>query len=641
MATFTTNQTGNWSASSTWTATPPSGGPGIGDTVVFGGAHTVTIDSAAGPSANGIVKLGTGSGTCLSGSTTGTCTLVIANGNQLWLRGNAISQSGGLFYFSVGTTAGASLIFDPPNNSTQFSITTASGFGAFLASNGTTGQHSTIKTDFTRASGSGVNGFIGDQNRGVYLATYTDFTNLGTSSAWGVCSNAWASDPNPDVTITNCTFTNSNYQFIPLTGYNWDHNLTFQNNSFTSSVGQLADGSHNSCADFAPDHNGSVGTRLVDSNSFDLAVYSISRQIKWTNNCFGGGTQFQPSSAWVDDTYFNNNFVYFDDSSGEIVELFGSAKNCVFYNTHAGGHYILMNVAGSINNCLFMGTGASGNGDLIFPADDSNPSSFKYNICLPSTSTGQSPGVFLSCVSNTQGAITCEHNTYAAYNNDGGMIRTNETLSNYVGEIASCRGNIIWSPSATSKCWAIGVSSSGTNFADAVTVAGYNGFFNPNTGTDLWNTSTSQSGVTGYDTVKTAVNHNFPNTAIGTGDIVGDPQFVDSTRILETWDTMQGGPGTAADALAKIAANTALIAQATTGVLAWIRAGWAPTNSAYQNASYPADSSTVDAAGTSWPGGGPGIGAIAYVAAAPVSFDGPPYPIFASSPTKAVAAGWV
>src|SRR5271166_5711802 len=116
MAAYTTAATGNWSSPSTWTTTPPTGGPGIGDTITFGGAHTVTIDGAAGPSANGIVKLGTGSGTCITGPTTyNTVTpgvsgvLTIANGGQLWLRGNAVDGGGGWLLINVGTTAGASL----------------------------------------------------------------------------------------------------------------------------------------------------------------------------------------------------------------------------------------------------------------------------------------------------------------------------------------------------------------------------------------------------------------------------------------------------------------------------------------------------------------------------------------------------
>ncbi len=175
MAAYTTAASGNWSAAGTWTIAPPAGGPGIGDTVVFGGAHTVTIDGAAGPGANGIVKLGTGSGTCITGPSSGgvpSANLVIDNGNQLWLRGNVIDQGGGALWITVGATAGATLVFDPPNNSTQFSIAQVN-YTLCVFANGTSGSHSTIKTDYTRASGSGLAGYIAaGGNGGMITATF-------------------------------------------------------------------------------------------------------------------------------------------------------------------------------------------------------------------------------------------------------------------------------------------------------------------------------------------------------------------------------------------------------------------------------------------------------------------------------------
>ncbi len=49
-----------------------------------------------------------------------------------------------------------------------------------------------------------------------------------------------------------------------------------------------------------------------------------------------------------------------------------------------------------------------------------------------------------------------------------------------------------------------------------------------------------------------------------------------------------------------------------TSMMQWVRSGFAPKNTALQNASYSGDPSTADANGNAWPGGGPGIGAMAY-----------------------------
>ena len=62
--------------------------------------------------------------------------------------------------------------------------------------------------------------------------------------------------------------------------------------------------------------------------------------------------------------------------------------------------------------------------------------------------------------------------------------------------------------------------------------------------------------------------HDIPNV---------NPDFVDPTRSLQTWDAMLGGPGTLASALARIQADPTLT---TTSLLPWVKAGYAPTNPA-------------------------------------------------------------
>jgi len=98
------------------------------------------------------------------------------------------------------------------------------------------------------------------------------------------------------------------------------------------------------------------------------------------------------------------------------------------------------------------------------------------------------------------------------------------------------------------------------------------------------------------------------------------PAFVNASANLASWGgtTAGGGTATATAALATIQTNTALVKQASTGLLAYIRSAFKPTNAVLQAASYAGDSSPVDANGGTWPGGAPGIGAMAvYAAAAP------------------------
>ncbi len=80
---------------------------------------------------------------------------------------------------------------------------------------------------------------------------------------------------------------------------------------------------------------------------------------------------------------------------------------------------------------------------------------------------------------------------------------------------------------------------------------------------------------------------------MGFNDQSGNPNFVDVTRNLgQWWLHTQGGSdqgsynANAAAALTALRANPALIGQATTGLLAWVRAGFAPTNVSLHNAAH-------------------------------------------------------
>ncbi len=593
MAAFTTKAAGNWSASgqTTWTQT---GVPGDGDSVTLNHAVTVDVDTTIG--ASGV----TGTVAITFGANPGP-TLTIAAGKALRVRGDVVansSESG-----SVVMNAGSSFILDPANGQTY--KVDMSSFFIWWFVNGTAGSRCTFKTDLSRGGHAGYLSINGGRG-GMLTAAYTDFTDLGNSSNYGIQSFVNGGFE-PAVSITHCTFTRCSYSYLDALSY--DLNVTFSNNTFTSSVG-IAVGGQSTCADFEFAANASTGVRTADSNSFDLSVFAISRQITWTNNCFSKSFQFSNSSAWPSDSYFANNLIYFDDSVDYLPNIYGSIKNCFLFNAHAGGHYLNLNTANTgLTGCLWECAPGAGNGDCFFPPDLAGSTVVKYSIGLPA-SDGTSCGCFASCDSNTTGTVALEHNTWCGTNADGGLCRTNETLNSYAGEVPSLRGNIVWGSSATGQVLAVTTFSSGTIGTDVFTVAGYNGFLHPDSGTCKWNTSTSQASVVGYQGVITAVNHNFPNTAIGTGDIVGDPRFVDKTRNLETWAAKHGGSATSASALSLIQASPSLIASS---LIPWVRAGWRPRNAAYRAASYPGDASTTDAAGNSWPGAKAGIGAMAFL----------------------------
>ncbi len=636
MAAYTTAQSGNWSASSTWTTTPPTGGPGIGDTVVWGGKHTVTIDSAAGASQNGVVKLGTGSGTCITGPTSystvtpsGSGVLTIANGNQLWLRGNAVDGGGGWLLINVGTTAGASLYFDPPNSSTQIEILSSAGYAMLVAANGTSSNPAVIKTDFTRAGGTGLNGLISTtaQSGGLYLATYTQLTNLGNSTTFGVQINtAWTYA----VSITNCTFTNCSFFFSS----NTDVNFTFSDNIFSSSPSTTTGGIYAS-ASFNASANPSAGVRTITYNSFDQSVvFESQRGFIFTDN-YMGGFYCVNGPQWPSISNCARNFVQFNDtgtgSSG--VVLYGSAKDWFLFDTNSTNpHYCGADAATmTISGFIFQSSGTGGQGDCIVPGTSGGTLTVTNCIVLPDASTsyvGTSGKLISYLGSGTNQVVIAEHNTYVAGTGGGDSDDAVAALgesggAQLSGAYSSVRANLPWSAAAASLCLAANDITSGGGYCNNVTAAGYNGFWNPSTGTCYYGAptggasgGTTQTGVVGYAGLRVSNANSFPDSQIGTGDISGNPAFVDSTRCLATWGGTAAGGGTAtnAGALAALAANPALIGQATTGLLAWIRAGFRPTNSAFEATGWSGDTSTADAAGNSWPGSTPGFGAMAYYA---------------------------
>ena len=96
-----------------------------------------------------------------------------------------------------------------------------------------------------------------------------------------------------------------------------------------------------------------------------------------------------------------------------------------------------------------------------------------------------------------------------------------------------------------------------------------------------FNVATGSNGL-GYQGLR------FSRGRPGANDVSGDPQFVDSTRSLQTWDGALGGPGTVANALAELRKRTdpkGYNARYTVAaLLAWVKAGFAPRNRAYKPA---------------------------------------------------------
>jgi hypothetical protein len=615
MAAYTTTQTGNWSSTSTWGGTGP---PGNGDTATVSFSVTVDTNTTVGSSPN------TGGTAAITINTNSRAvTLTIATGVALICKGDIIQGNNYLTQSAIVLNAGSSITLRPPSGQ-QYKIDCTQELNS-ITINGSSGSHCAIATD---TSLGGTAGYIStstgpNRDQGVLTATYCDFSYLGTSSTAGVQVHT-DYPANTNVSITNCTFSHCNFYFTGGSNSSWDGNLTFQYNSFTNSTTFTPNSATASCAGWGFGSNRSSGTRLIDSCAFDKPIDNGAfRQCQFTNNVVAGIMRIAGNTSWPSDTYFNQNVFYGTSAAANLMALIvGDIKNCYFAATDATNpQYLTVDnslASCSVTGCIFenpsAGAGQGGAGDCVLPQtrNTGTPTlTVKLCIVLPDADN-KSSGKLITDLQTQKVAVTVEHNTYYAAAGEGGIIQLDEAASSYAGEIASCRANIAWASSASSHVLAVRDAGSGTPAVDAVTLAGYNGYWNPNTGTCYYNSSTSQANVTGYEGIKVSNASPYPNAQIGTGDFTANPQFVDSTRNLGSWGATQGGDGTAAGAIAILAANPALIGQAGTGLLAWVRNGFQPQSTSYKGASYSSDPQSTDANGNSWAGGAtPDVGAMA------------------------------
>jgi hypothetical protein len=176
-----------------------------------------------------------------------------------------------------------------------------------------------------------------------------------------------------------------------------------------------------------------------------------------------------------------------------------------------------------------------------------------------------------------------------------------------------------------------GLSTGNTIFVEGVTgTTEANNLYNSkwvvtvidSTHVDLQNSAFSNTYVSGgrlcttYPFAGNGYQCHFSGGFAGQHDVNNqNPGFVNSAANFGSWVLAQG-QALSTDSyatkctkgIAYLSANPAVVP----AMLAWVRSGFAPTNSVYEAASYPGDTSSADASGNSWPGGAPGIGAMAW-----------------------------
>lgn len=622
---------GNWSSGSTWT-----GGhvPVSGDLAVINHAVTVAADAVIGDGTASTVltvgAAGTGSLTVSGAKLTirGNCAVGLQGTAGTWLvvQNNGATPGGIVFYGNSGVRPTMSLMDD-----SVMTVTGTSSARCYLRS------ADTGKGD--AASNAGNNAIVRNDPsngnlRGLYTTiAYCDLYKLGDASTTGLTASRLDNSgfiAHPPFTMDHCAVDSCGVlPDVTISG----GTVNFQLTSSTWTGGLATSGFLASISSAAISGG---GTRLIDRcvcvGPLSLAV---STDLTITNSYFDDNQNAALSAPWtasrdykwalLDGCFLHNQV---DGSSAGAVNGCGDSTNNYYLANPVSGNsayangwligYHPLSFLGNVFQSVTTGGGTVLRTSDLVPRDVVY--TVKYNIVLsaPGSPVGTNAGVFYDAMNtgaNAPYTVTgiIEHNTLCTGTGAGVNIRQQCRAST----ITSLKGNVFWRVGATGTHTYAADDTNSPLIVDVIPAANVkcNGNFNEKAvpaGTYTAQSCTCQDG-TMYSTPMSGA------TAPGAGDVSGDPQFVDATRNLQGWSTYKGGAGTIADALTRLQADPSLTK---TDLIPWVRAGYRPTNVALKAASYAGDASTTDAAGNAWPGAGPDIGAMAYVAA---SVTGNPY----------------
>lgn len=536
-AAFTSKADGNWSASgqTTWNEV---GVPGNGDTVTIGAGHDITVDvnttigDSPGTAANVITV-----------NTTGTIT--VATGVTFTIKG-CVQMEDGNFTMNAGST----VEFQVPSGLRYwFRTGKAHSDTCRIIINGSSGS----RCAFRSSSGAGI-AYIDSQNfftNSLIQGEYCDFTRIGDATEDFV--EPYMNGSGQDFYLRNCTITSCGN--IDTHDINTNSSFELTNCIWTTTVGAkpLELSSSNALA--------GGETRSITGCSFDKQPEFFSCiGLSVTNTYFAEGISSTAGTGYV---LFEDNFVR--KTTQSAVTIYGTATDCYWFKESVDNPHFLGladSLSTNVTGTVFEYAGTHTNGDCILVNAGTVAVSRTISGCivLPN-GAGDTSGTLFSALGDADVTFTANHNTY--FNNVSGTgPAIAETYTGHSGMLASFRSNLSWSDAANE---AHIIQDSGTNDAVSgyITNFGYNGIWNPRSPS--------------YDLAAGTFTNDY--TA---NDVTGDPDFVDETRDLASWDASLGGAGTASAALARIAADPMLIDDCVT----WVKAGFVVRNSAFNGTAH-------------------------------------------------------
>lgn len=546
-AAFTSKADGNWSASgqTTWNEV---GVPGNGDTVTIGAGHDITVDvnTTIGDSPATAADV-------ITVTTTGTIT--VATGVTFTIKGCVTMEDG-----NFTMAAGSIVEFQVPSTKRYwFRTGKAANDTCKVVINGSSGS----RCAFRSSSGAGIayfdsQGFAGNS---LIQAEYCDFTLIGDATE--DFAEPYCNSSGQDFYLRYCTLTSCG-ELDTAVNVNTNASLELLNCTWATTVAS-------SCVTLDGGSSPAGGkVHSVIGCSFDKVAIVVPTGYTLTNNYFGDGmTNTNTSAGWV---LFQDNFLV-KSAQGPIIAT-GDVANCYVYKKSvANPHFLSMTTSRgvAITGTIFEHGGTQQDGDCIVFGSPGSALVYSASNCivLPN-SNGGATGTMLTLGGSANVTMTANHNTYHSNTTSGG-ITIAETYTGFAGMMPSARSNLTWNQTA-SNSMVMNNSSTNDAVANYITNAGYNG---------IWN-----GAATTYDLAAGTI-----NTDNRASDVTGDPDFVDETRDLASWDASLGGAGTESAALSRLSADPYLVDDLVT----WVKAGFVVRNSSLNNAGH--DSVTIGAMG--------------------------------------------